>query len=144
MRRRRATAIGAGQRGAIKNIKTETDTRYYPVIVTYEPLPSHPLALRLYESIIHKGGRLQGAMIKPVTLLNTRDIEAIEGILLDGTAWLDFLTRKHTARYVDDSFHNYVYRVFAGTQAAQRIPPLSLGSNHGHDRRPIVRRTDRR
>src|SRR5437879_3638361 len=64
-----ATAIDAGRRGAIKDIKTGEDTRYYPVIVTYEPLPSHPLALRLYEEIVHRGGRLRGTMVKPVTFL---------------------------------------------------------------------------
>lgn len=109
-----ATAIDAGRRGAIKDITTGEDTRYYPVIVTYEPLPSHPLALRLYEKIIHRGGRLRGEMIKPVTLLNTRDVESIEAIVQDGTAWPDFLTRKHTERHVDDSFHDYIYRAFAG------------------------------
>ena len=109
-----ATAIDAGSRGAIKGIDTGDDTRYYPVIVTYEPLPSHPLALRLYEEIIHKGGRLKGRMIKPVTLLTTRDVDSIEGIIWDGGAWPDLLTRKHTDRHVDDSFHNYVYRAFDG------------------------------
>jgi hypothetical protein len=112
-----ATAIAAGQRGAIKNITTGADTKFYPVIVTYEPLPSHPLALRLYEGLIHTGGRLRDDMIKPVTLLNTRDVEAIEALVQDGTAWPDFLTRKHTPRHVDDSFHNYIYRAFDG-----RIP----------------------
>jgi hypothetical protein len=107
-----ATAIDAGTRGAITGIATGEETRYYPVIVTYEPLPSHPLALRLYEEIIHKGGRLKGRMIKPVTLLTTRDVDSIEGIIWDGDAWPDLLTRKHTERHVDDSFHNYVYRVF--------------------------------
>jgi hypothetical protein len=29
-------------------------------------------------------------------------------------AWPDLLTRKHTERHADDSFHNYVYRAFAG------------------------------
>jgi hypothetical protein len=109
-----AAAIDAGQRGAIKDIETGEDTRYYPVIVTYEPLPSHPLALRLYEEIIHRGGRLKAKMVKPVTLLTTRDVESIEGIIQDGAAWPDLLTRKHTERYADDSFHNYVYRAFAG------------------------------
>lgn len=109
-----AAAIDAGRRGAIKDIKTGDDTRYYPVIVTYEPLPSHPLALRLYEEIIHRGGRLKGKSVKPVTLLNTRDIESIEAIIQDGAAWPDFLTRKHSERHVDDSFHNYIYRAFDG------------------------------
>jgi hypothetical protein len=109
-----ATAIDAGQRGAITGIKTGEDTRYYPVIVTYEPLPSHPLALRLYEEIIHRGERLRGEMVKRVTLLNTRDVESIEAIVKAGAAWPDFLTRKHTDRHVDDSFHNYVYRACGG------------------------------
>jgi hypothetical protein len=109
-----ATAIDAGRRGAIAGIKTGEDTRYYPVIITYEPLPSHPLALRLYEEIIHRGGRLRGEMVKPITLLNTRDVESIEAIIQDGAAWPDFLTRKHTERHADDSFHSYIYRTFAG------------------------------
>jgi hypothetical protein len=109
-----ATAVDAGRRGALAGIKTGEDTRYYPMIVTYEPLPSHPLALRLYEEILHSGGRLRGKMVKPVTLLNTRDIESIEAIVQDGAAWPDFLTRKHTERHVDDSFHNYVYRAYDG------------------------------
>ncbi len=67
-----------------------------------------------YEEIIHKGGRLKGRMIKPVTLLTTRDVDSIEGIMWDGGAWPDLLTRKHTERHVDDSFHNYVYRAFDG------------------------------
>jgi len=109
-----AAAIDAGRRGAIKGIETGDGTRYYPVIVTYEPLPSHPLALRLYEGIIYRGGRLKEEMVKPVTLLTTRDVESIEGIIWDGAAWPDLLTRKHTERHADDSFHNYVYRAFAG------------------------------
>lgn len=108
------TAVDAGRRGAITGIKTGEDTRYYPVIVTYEPLPAHPLALRLYEEIVHRGERLRGGTIKPVTLLNTRDVESIEAIVQDGAAWPDFLTRKHTERHVDDSFHNYVYRACGG------------------------------
>ncbi len=109
-----ATAIDAGRRGAITGIKTGEGTRYYPIIVTYEPLPSHPLALRLYEEIIHRGGRLGGEMVKPVTLLNTRDVESIEAIIKDGAAWPDFLTRKHTERHLNDSFHNYVCSAFGG------------------------------
>jgi hypothetical protein len=109
-----AAAIDAGRNGAIKGIQTGEATRYYPIIVTYEPLPSHPLALRLYEGIIHRGGRLQGDMIKAVTLLTTRDIESIEGIIWGSAAWPDLLTRKHTARHADDSFHNYLYRAFEG------------------------------
>lgn len=109
-----AAAIDAGRRGAIKDIETRDHTRYHPIIVTYEPLPSHPLALRLYEGIIHRHGRLRGHMVKPVTLLNTRDVESIEAIIQDGASWPDFLTRKHTERHVDDSFHNYLYRAFNG------------------------------
>lgn len=104
---------GAGRR-CDRMVKTGEDTRYHPVIVTYEPLPSHPLASRLYEEIIHRDGRLRGKMVQPVTLLNTRDVESIEAIIQDGTAWPDLLTRKHTERYVDDSFHNYIDRRFAG------------------------------
>ena len=51
-------------------------------------------------------------MVKPVTLLNTRDVESIEAIVQDGAAWPDLLTRKHTERHIDDSFHNYVYRAY--------------------------------
>jgi hypothetical protein len=104
-----AATIDAGRRGAIKGIETGDGTRYYPVIVTYEPLPSHALALRLYEGIIHRGGRLKEETVKPVTLLTTRDVESIEGIIWDGVAWPDLLTRKHTVRHADDSFHNYIY-----------------------------------
>ena len=74
----------------------------------------NPLALRLYEEIIHKDGRLRGKAVKPVTIINTRDVESIEAVVQHGAAWSDFLTRKHTERHVDDSFHNYVYRSFAG------------------------------
>lgn len=109
-----ATAIDAGQRRGIKGIATGDETRYHPIIVTYEPLPSHPLALRLYEEIIYRNERLRGKMVKPVTLLNTRDVEALEAIIQDGSAWPDFMTRKHTERHADDSFHNYVYRAFDG------------------------------
>jgi hypothetical protein len=109
-----ANAIETGRRGAIQNIETGDHTRYYPIIVTYEPIPSHPLALRLYDEIIYRGGRLRRAGAKPVTLLTTRDVESIEGIIWAGGAWPDLLTRKHTERYADDSFHNYVYREFAG------------------------------
>ena len=109
-----ATAIEAGRRGAIKDIDTGEGTRYYPVIVTYEPLPAHPLALRLYEEVIHTGGRLKGEAVKPVSLLTARDVESIEGIIWNGGAWPDLLTRKHTERYADDSFHNYLYRTFSG------------------------------
>jgi hypothetical protein len=110
-----AAAVDAGRRGALTGIKTGDDTKYYPVIITYEPLPSHPLALRLYEEIVHRRGRLTGDRIKPVTLLNTRDVESIEAIIQgDGVAWPDFLTRKHTARHAEDSFHNYVFRACDG------------------------------
>jgi hypothetical protein len=53
-------------------------------------------------------------MVKPVTLLSTRDVETIGGIIQDGTTWPDFLTRKRTERHVDDSLHNYVYRALDG------------------------------
>jgi hypothetical protein len=109
-----AAAIDAGQRRTIKAVETDEATRYYPVVVTYEPLPAHPLALRLYEDVILRNGRLRGRNIKPVTLLNARDIEALEAIIWNGGAWPDLLTRKHTPRHVDDSFHNYLYRVFNG------------------------------
>ncbi len=43
--------------------------------------------MRLYAEIIHhRGGRLHGPRIKPVTLLNTRDVEAIEAIVQEGAA----------------------------------------------------------
>jgi len=109
-----AAAVDAGTHGAIVGLDTAEVCRYYPVMVTYEPLPSHPFALRLYEDIIYRGGRLRRDQIRPVTLLNTRDIESIEAILWDGGAWPDLLTRKHTPRYADDSFHNYLYRVLKG------------------------------
>lgn len=54
------------------------------------------------------------ATAKPVTLLNTREVESIEAIIQDGTAWPDFLTRKHSERHVGDSFHNYIYRALSG------------------------------
>ena len=104
-----ATAIEAGRRGTLAGIPTAD-----PVIVTYEPLPSHPLALKIYEDIIHKDGRLRGEPTKPVTMLNTRDIESLEGLIWNGVAWPDVLTRKQTPRHVQDSFHNYLSRAFGG------------------------------
>lgn len=110
-----AGAIQGGQRGEITDIATGPGTRYYPIIVTYEALPSHPFALEVYERIIHRNSRLQGEGIKPVTLLNTRDVESLEALIQDGEAWPDLLTRKHTGRYRFVPFHNYVYRRFGGT-----------------------------
>lgn len=40
--RQLAAAIAAGQAGEIHGIETGPETPYYPIIVTYEPLPSHP------------------------------------------------------------------------------------------------------
>lgn len=108
------TAIDAGRRGGLKGITTTDDTKYYPVIVTYEPLPSHPLVLRMYHDIIHNEGRLRADGVKPVTIVNTRDIESLEGLIWNGAAWPELLTRKHTSRYAEDSFHNYLYRSLGG------------------------------
>lgn len=104
-----ADAVEAGQRGEIEDIGMAAETRYYPMIVTYEHLPSHPLALDLYKRVLAEEPRLQGPMVKPVTLLGVRDVESLEAAIADaGEAWPDFLTRKHTDRYRDVSFHNYV------------------------------------
>ena len=112
--RQLAAAIAAGERGEIHRITTGPETRYYPIIVTYEPLPSHPFALEVYERIIHRDGRLRGERIKPVSVLNTRDVESLEAIIQDGEMWPDFLTRKHTDRYRYLPFHNYVYECYPG------------------------------
>lgn len=109
-----ATAIDAGQRRALSGIETNDKTLYYPLIITYEPLPSHPLAMKVYDDIIHKDGRLRGGAVKPATLLNTRDIESLEGLIWNGAAWPDLLTRKHTPRHATDSFHNFLYRALGG------------------------------
>jgi hypothetical protein len=108
------SAIDAGRRGAIRNVTTNAETTYYPMIVTYEPLPFHLLAASVYEEIVYKGGRLKGDGIKPVTLLTLRDVEALEAIVWAGGAWPDLLTRKHTRRYEDYSFHNYLHETFKG------------------------------
>ena len=88
---------------------------YYPVIVTYEALPAHLLAARVYDEIVHKGGRLKGDDIRPVTILNSSDIEAMEAIIWSGGAWPDLLTRKHSRLYEDYSFHNYLYESGKGS-----------------------------
>src|SRR6266852_3870087 len=63
-----------------------------------------------------EGKRPEGALVTPrsVALLNTRDVESIEAIIKDGAAWPDYLTRKHTERHLNDSFHNYVCSAFGG------------------------------
>jgi hypothetical protein len=104
-----AAAVVAGQEKQIDDLETGSETRYHPIVVTYEALPSHPFALELYESIVHRDGRLRGERIKPVTLLNTRDVESLEAVIQHGEAWPDFLTRKHTDLYRHLPFHNYVY-----------------------------------
>jgi hypothetical protein len=88
-------------------------TRYYPIIVTYEPLPAHPFALELYDSIFYRDGCFAGANVRPVTLMNTRDVESLEAIIGYGEEWPDFLFRKHTPKYRFLPFHNYVYERFA-------------------------------
>jgi len=109
-----AAAVDGGQRGQIDGIETNMDTHFYPIVVTYEAIPSHPLAGQLYDRIVHRNGRLVGRDIKPVTLLNTRDIEWLEGLIVDGEAWADVISRKHSERYRLIPFHNYLYDSFEG------------------------------
>lgn len=109
-----ADAIRAGQEGQLAGLGVHRETRYYPIVVTYEPLPAHPFALELYDSILYRDGRLGGANVRPVTLMNTRDVESLEAIIGDGEVWPDFLSRKHTPKYRYLPFHNYVYERFSG------------------------------
>jgi hypothetical protein len=109
-----ADAISAGREGQLAGLGVGGESRYYPIIVTYEPLPAHPFALELYDSILYRDGRLGGANVRPVTLMNTRDAESLEAIIGDGEEWPDFLFRKHTPKYRYLPFHNYVYERFAG------------------------------
>jgi hypothetical protein len=54
-----------------------------------------------------------------VTLINTRDVEALEALIGGGdVSWPDFLSRKHTSLYEGLPFHNYVYEARGG-----KIPP---------------------
>lgn len=107
-------AVRACQNGDIQGVEIIPEMKYYPIVITYEPLPAHPFALELYERILHRDGRLQSDRIKPVTLLNTRDVESLEAIIQDGEEWPDFLSRKHTNRYRFLPFHNYIYARFSG------------------------------
>ena len=96
------------------DLEATSATKFYPIVVTYEPLPSHPWAQQVYEKILHRNGRLQGANIKPVTLLNARDIELLEAMIEEGEEWPDALTRKTTEKYQFLSFNNYVYDRYRG------------------------------
>jgi hypothetical protein len=107
-----ADGIRAGQDGQLVGLGVHGETRYYPIIVTYDPLPAHPFALELYDRILYRDGRLGGANVRPVTLMNTRDVESLEAIVGGGEEWPDFLFRKHTPRYRYLPFHNYVYERF--------------------------------
>jgi hypothetical protein len=109
-----ANGIRAGQDGQLVGLGVHGETRYYPIIVTYDPLPAHPFALELYDRILYRDGRLGGANVRPVTLMNTRDVESLEAIVGGGEEWPDFLFRKHTPRYRYLPFHNYVYERFPG------------------------------
>jgi len=109
-----AAAIGAGERGEMAGIPTTEETKYYPMVITYEALPMHPLAVGVYEGVVHPEGRLKGKNIKPVTFLSVRDAENMEALILAGEAWPDLLTRKHTEKYQRLPFHNYVYDRFEG------------------------------
>jgi hypothetical protein len=109
-----ADAIRAGQEGQRAGLGVHGDTRYYPIVVTYEPLPAHPFALELYDRILYRDGRVSGVNVRAVTMMNTRDVESLEAIIGDGEEWPDFLFRKHTPRYRYLPFHNYVYERFAG------------------------------
>jgi hypothetical protein len=109
-----ADAIRAGQEGQLARLGVHGDTRYYPIIVTYEPLPAHPFALELYDRILYRDSRLGGANVRPVTMMNTRDVESLEAIIGDGEEWPDVLFRKHTPMYRYLPFHNYVYERYAG------------------------------
>jgi len=60
-----------------------------------------------------RDGRLGGANVRRVTLMNTRDVESLEAIIGDGEEWPDFLFRKHTPLYRHLPFHNYVYERFS-------------------------------
>lgn len=107
-------AILGIQSGALHDLDATSTTKFYPIVVTYEPLPSHPWAQQIYEKILHRNGRLQGANIKPVTLLNARDIELLEAMIEEGEEWPDALTRKTTEKYQFLTFNNYVYDRYRG------------------------------
>jgi hypothetical protein len=108
-----ADAIHAGQEGHLADLGVHPETRYYPIVVTYEPLPAHPFALELYDAILYRGDRFGGGNVRPVTLMNTRDVESLEAIVGDGEEWPDFLFRKHTPKYRYLPFHNYVFERFS-------------------------------
>jgi hypothetical protein len=55
-----ADAVEAGQRGEIHEVATGPGTVYHPLIVTYEPLPGHPLAKETYARIFTATGVLSG------------------------------------------------------------------------------------
>jgi hypothetical protein len=109
-----AAAIQGGQGGEITGIVTGPETRYYPIIVTYESLPAHPFALEVYEKIIYREGRLKGSRVKPITLLDARDVESIEALIKDGEVWPDLLTRKQTDLY---RFFHFTITSIAASEA---------------------------
>ena len=135
-----ADAVEAGQRGEIHGVATGPGTVYHPLIVTYEPLPSHPLAAGTYARIIHRGGRLAGDGIKPVTLINTRDVEALEALISGGAvSWPVPESEAHIP--VREAVLPSL-RVRAGTgweDSPECLPRGEVGTGQRHDRDASVR-----
>jgi hypothetical protein len=134
-----ADAIRAGQHGQLAGLGVHGETRYYPIIVTYEPLPAHPFALELYDRILYRDSRLGGTNVRPVTMMNTRDVESLEAIIGGGEEWPDFLYRKHTPKYRYLPFHNYVYERFTGNMPMNPLPGRALEAGRRDDRDSAIR-----
>jgi len=72
--------VRAGQAGDLAHLGVNPDVRYYPIVVPYESLPAHPFALELYDAVLYRNRRLGASNVRPVTLLDTRDVSPTTAI----------------------------------------------------------------
>lgn len=85
--------------------------RYYPIIVTLEKLPMHPILYGDIRRTLVSQGLLQDGGVQPLQSINIEELEHLKTVLAGGASLKQLIDDKLSrAAEADDSWANYLYR----------------------------------
>jgi hypothetical protein len=93
--------------------------RYFPVLVTIQPIPLEVFVWKLIEEKLRNGLILQGDGIQRLEIIHISELEEVEALATAGHSFLELLERKQDHPiYRDWSFRNFLHNHVGG-----EIPP---------------------
>lgn len=93
----------------LTGFKDHGPRRFYPVLIMAEGFPINPVTLTVLRGMVEKKGLLRGADTAPLEVLDTDELDMIEGLAQsDGPTFIELLRGKATAEMWRASMEHYI------------------------------------